>query len=177
MLTLKSQVTLPDVGLTGFEVPLSEEERAIQGTVHQFAKNVLRPIGRELDKMSAADVCAPSSPLWAVFQEAAKMGLDPSFFSQFEPDVAIRLESLIGEEMGWGDAGLAASLAVATFPLQMAMAAGNQELIELCTGKIGCWLITHPDKGSDIMIYDMKREWPAGSARQPRQSHRQGRQG
>src|SRR5258706_15636013 len=77
MLTLKSEITLPDVGLTGFEAPLGEDERAIQGTVHQFAKNVLRPIGRELDKMSAADVCAQSSPFWAVFQEAAKMGLDP----------------------------------------------------------------------------------------------------
>jgi ABC transporter substrate binding protein len=161
MLTLKPELTLPAVGLTGFEVPLSEEERAIQATVHQFAKTVLRPIGRELDKMSAADVCVPSSPFWSVFQEAAKMGLDPSFFSQFEPDVAVRLESLIGEEMGWGDAGLAASLAVSGFPLQMAMAAGNKELIELCTGKIGCWLITHPDKGSDI--YDMKREWPNGA--------------
>jgi acyl-CoA dehydrogenase len=168
MLTLKSELTLPAVGLTGFEVPLSETERAIQSTVHQFAKNVLRPIGRELDKMSAADVCAPSSPYWSVFQEAAKLGLDPSFFSQFEPDVAIRLESLIGEEMGWGDAGLGVSLAAAGFPLQMAMAAGNQELVDLCAGKIGCWMITHPDKGSDIMVYDMKREWP---------QHQQGNRG
>lgn len=162
MLTLKPELTLPAVGLTGFEVPLSEEERAIQATVHQFAKNVLRPIGRELDKMSATDACAASSPFWGVFQEVAKLGLDPSFFSQFEPDIAVRLESLIGEEMGWGDAGLAASLAVAGFPSQMAMATGKQELVELCNGKIGCWLITHPDKGSDIMVYDMKREWPAG---------------
>ncbi|WP_324731197.1 acyl-CoA dehydrogenase family protein [Pseudomonas paeninsulae] len=162
MIKLHDTLQLPAVGLTGFETPLSEEERAIQQTVHQFAKNVLRPIGQELDKMSAADVCAQGSPFWAVFQEAAKLGLDPALFSQFEPDVAVRLESLIGEEMGWGDAGLGTSLAVAGFPLQMAMAAGNQELVELCTGKIGCWMITHPDKGSDIMVYDMKREWPQG---------------
>ena len=75
MLTLKPELTLPAAGLTGFEVPLSEDERAIQDCVHQFAKSVMRPIGRELDKMSAADVCAPSSPLWAVFQEAAKLGI------------------------------------------------------------------------------------------------------
>ena len=162
MLTLKPELTLPAVGLTGFETPLSEVESAIQDSVHQFAKNVLRPIGQELDKMSAADVCAPSSPFWTVFQEAAKLGLDPTFFSQFEPEVAIRLESMIGEEMGWGDAGLGVSLGAAGFPLQMAMAAGKQELVDLCAGKIGCWMITHPDKGSDIMVYDMKREWPAG---------------
>lgn len=163
MLTLKSELTLPAVGLTGFEVPLTEEELAIQSSVHQFAKNVLRPIGQELDKMSAADVIAPGSPFWTVYQEAAKLGLDPQFLSQFAPEVAIRLESMIGEEMGWGDAGLGASLGVAGFPLQMALASGNQELVELCAGKIGCWIITQPDKGSDMLIFDMKREWPKGA--------------
>ncbi|MCY1489392.1 Acyl-CoA dehydrogenase [compost metagenome] len=162
MITLHDTLQLPAVGLTGFETPLTEEERAIQQTVHQFARNVLRPIGQELDKMSAADVCAAGSPFWEVHREAAKLGLDPALLAQFPPEVAVRLESLIGEEMGWGDAGLGASLAVAGFPAQMAMAAGNQELVELCTGKIGCWMITHPDKGSDIMVYDMKREWPQG---------------
>lgn len=162
MITLHDTLQLPAVGLTGFETPLTEEERAIQQTVHQFAKNVLRPIGQELDKMSAADVCAAGSPFWEVHREAAKLGLDPALLAQFPPEIAVRLESLIGEEMGWGDAGLGTSLAVAGFPAQMAMAAGNQELVELCTGKIGCWMITHPDKGSDIMVYDMKREWPQG---------------
>ncbi|MCY1332855.1 Acyl-CoA dehydrogenase [compost metagenome] len=162
MITLHDTLQLPAVGLTGFETPLTEEERAIQQTVHQFARNVLRPIGQALDKMSAADVCAAGSPFWEVHREAAKLGLDPALLAQFPPEVAVRLESLIGEEMGWGDAGLGASLAVAGFPAQMAMAAGNQELVELCTGKIGCWMITHPDKGSDIMVYDMKREWPQG---------------
>ena len=64
MLKLKTELTLPTVGLTGFETPLTEEEAAIQGVVHQFAKNILRPIGQELDRMSAADVIAPGSPYW-----------------------------------------------------------------------------------------------------------------
>ena len=162
MLTLKSELTLPTVGLTGFEAPLTADEVGIQDAVHRFSKEVLRPIGQDLDKMSAADACAPGSPYWTVFQEAAKLGVDSSILAQFEPDVAVRLESLIGEEMGWGDAGLGASLAVAGFPMQMALAAGKQELVDLCAGKIGCWMITHPDKGSDIMVYDMKREWTPG---------------
>lgn len=162
MLSLKTGLTLPAVGLTGFEPPLGEEESAIQAVVHQFAKNVLRPIGQQLDKMTAEEVCAPASPYWSIFQEAAKLGLSPDFLEQFEPAVAHRLESLIGEEMGWGDSGLAVSLTVTNFPLEMARAAGNQELVELATGKIGCWMITHPDKGSDIGAFDMKREWPPG---------------
>lgn len=162
MLKLKSELTLPTVGLTGFESPLGEEEAAIQGVVHQFAKSVLRPLGQELDKMSAEEVCAPGSPYWSVFEEVAKLGMTPDFMEQFEPVVAHRLESIIGEEMGWGDAGLAISLAVTDFPLEMARAVGNQELIELATGKIGCWMITHPDKGSDIGAFDMQREWVPG---------------
>jgi alkylation response protein AidB-like acyl-CoA dehydrogenase len=162
MLKLSSELTLPAVGLTGFETPLSEEEAAIQGVVHQFARDVLRPIGRELDKMKAAEVYAPGSPFWSVFEEAAKLGMTPDLLEQFEPSVANRLESIIGEEMGWGDAGLAVSLTVMNFPLEMARAVGNQELVELCAGKIGCWMITHPDKGSDVGAFDMQREWPTG---------------
>ncbi len=162
MLKLKSELTLPAVGLTGFEAPLSEEEAAIQDVVHQFAKNVLRPLGRELDKMTAEEVCAPGSPYWSIFEEAARLGMTPDFLEQFEPQVAHRLESIIGEEMGWGDAGLAISLTATNFPLEMARAVGNQELVELATGKIGCWMITHPDKGTDVGAFDMQREWVAG---------------
>ena len=105
---------------------------------------------------------APGSPYYSLFAEYAKLGLDPAMLAELPPDIAIRIESLIGEELGWGDAGLAVSLVVAAFPLQMAAVMGNQELVDLCTGKIGCWMITHPDKGSDVTMVDIGREWPAG---------------
>lgn len=35
-----------------FEIELSESERAVQETVHRFAKEVMRPVGQELDKMA-----------------------------------------------------------------------------------------------------------------------------
>ena len=162
MIKLKSKLTLPAAGLSGFETPLSEEESAVQAGVHRFAKDVLRPLGARLDKMSAEDVIAPGSPYYSVFAEYAKLGLDPSMLAELPPEVAIRMESLIGEELGWGDAGLAVTLVAAGFPQQMAAVVGNQELVDLCTGKIGCWMITHPDKGSDVQIFDMAREWPAG---------------
>lgn len=162
MLELKTELQLPSVGLTGFEPPITEIETSVQASVHRFAKEVLRPIGRELDRMEASQVIAPGSPYWTVFAEAAKLGLDPAFYSQFEPDVAVRLESMVGEELGWGDAGLTVSLVVAGFPLAMAQAAGNRELIDLCTGKIGCWLITQPDRGSDVTALH-GQDWPAGA--------------
>jgi len=162
MMKLKSKLTLPAVGLSGFETPLSEEESAVQSGLHRFARDVLRPLGAELDKMSAEEVIAPGSPYYSVFAEYAKLGLDPAMLAELPPDIAVRMESLIGEELGWGDAGLAVTLVVAGFPVQMAAIVGNHELVDLCTGKIGCWMITHPDKGSDVQIFDMAREWPPG---------------
>ena len=161
MIRMQDTLQLPSVGLSGFEPPLTEDERAIQATVHRFAKDVLRPIGRDLDRMTSEEAIAPGSPYWTVFAEAAKLGLDPTFLAQFEPATAITLESLIGEEMGWGDGGLGVSLGAATFPLGMALSAGNQELVELSTGKIGCWLITQPDRGSDVQVL-YGEDWPAG---------------
>ncbi|NJD32406.1 MAG: acyl-CoA dehydrogenase [Gammaproteobacteria bacterium] len=162
MLKLKTQLTLPAVGLSGFETPLSEEEAAVQAGMHRFAKEVMRPLGAELDRMTAEEVIAPGSPYWSIFAEYAKLGLDPAMLAELPPDVAVRMESLIFEELGWGDPGLGVTLAVAGFPLQMAAAFGSKELVDLCTGRIGCWMITHPDKGSDVQVFDMAREWPAG---------------
>jgi alkylation response protein AidB-like acyl-CoA dehydrogenase len=162
MMTLKSKVTLPAVGLSGFETPLSEEESAVQSGVHRFARDVLRPLGAELDKLTAEEVVAPGSRYWSLFTEYAQLGLDPAMLLELPPEVAVRMESLIGEELGWGDAGLAVSLTVAAFPMQMAAIVGNPELVGLCQGRIGCWMITHPDKGSDVTMVDVTRELPAG---------------
>jgi len=159
-LKLSKKLNLPDVALSGFDAVLSEDEQTIQATVHRFSRDFLRPLGQKLDKMSAADVIAPGSPYYSIFAEAAKLGLDSDLLAQLPPDMAIRVESLIGEELGWGDAGLSISIAAAGFPMEMAKVVENQELVELCTEKIGCWMITHPDKGSDVQIFDMEREWP-----------------
>ena len=74
MLKLGSKLSLPSVSLTGFETPLAEEERAIQSAAHQFARDVLRPLGRELDKLTAEQVVAPGSPYYTLFAEAATLG-------------------------------------------------------------------------------------------------------
>jgi alkylation response protein AidB-like acyl-CoA dehydrogenase len=162
MMKLKKELTLPAVGLSGFETPLSEEETAVQAGLHRFAREVMRPLGAELDRMTAEAVIAPGSPYYSLFTEYAKLGLDPAMLMELPPEIAIRMESLIGEELGWGDAGLAVSLVVAAFPQQMAAVIGNQELVELCNGRIGCWMITQPDKGSDVQVFDMARDWVAG---------------
>lgn len=165
MIRLHKSTSLPAVGLTGFETPMTEEERAIQAAVHRFAREVMRPIGRQLDRMAPEEVIAPGSPFWTVMVESAKLGLDPQLLAQLPPEVAIRVESLIGEELGWGDSGLAVSIGVATAPLMMAQSLGNRELVEMCSGKIGCWMNTQPDRGSDAAILHREELFPG--SRQP----------
>lgn len=116
----------PFVERSGFDADLTEEERAVVESVHHYARDVLRPLGRELDRMDAAAVAAPGSPLFGAFAEFAKLGIDPVMLDAMEPAAASRLEALIMEEMGWGDAGLGVSLAVASFPVRSRMRAGSR---------------------------------------------------
>jgi len=141
----------PHVERAGFDPDLSGEERTLVENCHRFARDVLRPHGKALDRLSAAEVIAKDSPLWAVYAEYQKLGLDFASLDELEPAVAARLESLIVEELAWGDAGLTLSLGVAGFPLLVAQAAGNQELVDLAKERIGCWPVTQPDHGSDMV--------------------------
>ncbi|MFE7654740.1 acyl-CoA dehydrogenase family protein [Streptomyces bottropensis] len=148
---------LPYVELSGFEV-LSDEERALQQAVHKFATDVMRPAGIALDAMSAEESIAPGSPIWEVFATGASLGLDADPDPDIPLPVLARIQALAVEELGWGDSGLAVSLGVGGFPLMMAKRAGNAELVELATGRIGCWIGTQPDRGSDgLMIYPAER--------------------
>jgi alkylation response protein AidB-like acyl-CoA dehydrogenase len=150
MLRTSETLYLPSTERSGFEPVLSEDERAIQEKVHRFAADVMRPIGLTLDRMTAAEAIAPASPYWEVLQEAAALGLDNAAIAALPPEVAVRVQCLIAEELGWGDMGLAVSIGAAGVPLMVAQSAGNDELVELATGKIGCWVVTHSDRGSDV---------------------------
>ena len=57
------KLELPRLGLRGLEAGLTEEEAAIQDATHRFAAEVMRPIGRKLDRMTPEEVIAEGSPL------------------------------------------------------------------------------------------------------------------
>ena len=155
---------LPHVERTGFDADLDSEERAIIESVHRFARDVLRPTGIALDRMSADDIIAASSPLWKIYPAFAELGIEQETLDAMEPAAAARMGTHIFEELGWGDAGLALSLAVAGFPAQVASAAGNPDLVALCAGKVGCWPVTQPDTGSDMIDTFGAERHPEGVA-------------
>ena len=148
------EITQPQLALTGLDCPLSEEERAVQDSVHRFAAEVIRPTGVALDKLTAEEVTAPASPLWAFIDGFEELGLGPDMLLTLEPEQAARLFPIIFEELCWGDVGLGLSTMVMKFPATAAAMTGDPELTERFAGLRGCWLGTQPDRGSDVLDFD-----------------------
>ncbi|NIB41607.1 acyl-CoA dehydrogenase [Pseudomaricurvus alkylphenolicus] len=140
-----------ELPLSGLEPPLSEMEKAIQETTHRFAVEVMRPAGVELDRLSAEEMIAPGSRLWEVLDKAQGLGLSLTAMAELEPIERVRLLAIASEELSWGDAGLAGAILVNHFPVMYSLIAGNQAMAEYCEGKRGCWAITEPDHGSDML--------------------------
>lgn len=141
-----------------FEVDLSHEESEIQSTVHRFAEEVMRPAGQQLDKLSdPQDVINKGSLLWDTFEKYDALGVGGLNFedSELSPAQQARMQAIILEELAWGDAGLALSLACRGMMGMYAELSGQQDLIERYATpgnqEIGCWAITEPDHGSDTL--------------------------
>jgi alkylation response protein AidB-like acyl-CoA dehydrogenase len=146
-----SPATHIDFPLTGLEEPLSEMEQSVQDAAHRFAENVMRPAGARLDRLSAAALVAPDSELWKVLQESAGLGLTMTTLLELPALERARLMMIASEELAWGDAGLAGAILVNNFPGMYAAIAGRMDLVAHCDGKLGCWGITEPDHGSDML--------------------------
>jgi alkylation response protein AidB-like acyl-CoA dehydrogenase len=147
---------------------LTEEEQAIRDLVHRFARDVMRPAGQELDRLSADEVSSPGSILWDVHKRWDELGirLFTDTESEFTPAQIGRLGCLINEELGWGDAGLAISIGAAEFPAMLANVSQNADVMAAFpANKIGCWAITEPDHGSDML--DMSDDEARPSLHEP----------
>ena len=133
---------------------LSEEERLVRDTAHRFAAEVMRPAGQALDKLTPDEVIAPDSLFWDVFSKYQQLGFS-ALDAELEPVPAARMRCIIGEELGWGDAGLAVALGTAGMPSMLATMVADQELMERFSPEdVGCWAITEPNHGSDMIDFN-----------------------
>ncbi|MBW2365893.1 MAG: acyl-CoA/acyl-ACP dehydrogenase [Deltaproteobacteria bacterium] len=142
---------------------LSKETIAMHKEVQNFAITVMRPAGIELDKLhNPEDVYAKESPLWDVFKGYRELDLHmarmPKELGGLAEDLDPMAGYLIGEEMGYGDSGLAISLGASGMPFSFAAMFQHvpelkqiaHDYIEDKEGRmIGCWAITEPDHGGD----------------------------
>jgi alkylation response protein AidB-like acyl-CoA dehydrogenase len=148
---MSNYINLP---LSGLEEPLSEMEQAMQDIAHRFAEDVLRPVGAQIDEMSADDAIGPESPLWNVLEKAAGLGLSVKEVAELEPLERERILLIAAEELSWGDSGLSGMILVSQMPGMYSRLAGNMAMVDYCDGKLGCWGITEPDHGSDMLDAD-----------------------
>jgi alkylation response protein AidB-like acyl-CoA dehydrogenase len=149
------EMPLPTLGLSGLEGAMSEEEKAIQESAHRFAAEVMRPLAEKVDKMSAEDAVAADSPLFSYYEQMKESGLlDIETMGTLENEEKARLLPIIFEELAWGDCGLMLGSMVTSFPSYAARLSGDESLIEQFDGRLGCWMATQPDRGSDVVDMD-----------------------
>ncbi|MEW6442321.1 MAG: acyl-CoA dehydrogenase family protein [bacterium] len=154
--------------MTYFDVNLDvgPQEKAIREAAHKFAKEVMRPIGKQMDRMTAADAVAPGAPVWGFLKQAFALGYHRAAFPEIVGGLGFTpLQShILMEELFWGSPGLGGVLLLAAWPYIKVMATGNPRLIEefvvpfcrCADGSItGGWAITEPDHGSDTLaVYE-----------------------
>jgi alkylation response protein AidB-like acyl-CoA dehydrogenase len=158
-----------ELGPTGLEPEQSETEAAILASVRRFAEKVMRPIGRELDELHDPNqVIAPESPLWKLLAEFQNLGLSVDAIFDLPAEERGRIMSSAFEELGWGDGGLAIVLGASTVPWIVMHAMHKDDLLkqypENC---VGCWGITEPDHGSDVLDFGRQIAHPGSNYGKP----------
>jgi len=141
---------------------LTDEQKALRDTIRKFGAEVMRPAGEKLDKLAdPKDVIAKGSALWDVFKTYRELGFHrrgiPKALGGMLEDMDPMSNLLIGEEMGYADAGLAISMGACGMPFAYAALFPNPKLQELARAYaedtkgelVGCWAITEPDHGGD----------------------------
>jgi alkylation response protein AidB-like acyl-CoA dehydrogenase len=140
---------------------LNGEHQALKDNVHRFAKDILRPTAAALDSLSdPQQVIEHGSPLWDFLKKAYGLGYHtasiPSELGGLGLD-GLGMQIFL-EELGWGGADLALTLAVASFPFSALAGTGNRGFIDRYVRPfvedreahfIGCWPVTEPEHGSD----------------------------
>lgn len=142
---------------------LTDEQTALKEGIHRFAKEVIRPAGIELDALASPEEVLRSETFKRVFRQAYELGYHSILVTDAYGGLGLDpLEVHIAlEEMGWGSSGLAIGIGVACFPAFMGGVLPEPRVIDeiivpFCECRdasiIGCWAITEPDHGSDMLM-------------------------
>jgi alkylation response protein AidB-like acyl-CoA dehydrogenase len=150
--TLRSSMST-DVDTTApFHLDPGPELREMQGWVHGFAANVIRPAAAEWDEREETP--------WPILEEAAKIGLySLEFFSeQWLGPTGLGIPVAF-EELFWGDAGIGLSIVGSTLAAVAVSANGTNEQIgewlpQMFGGpgdlKLAAFCSSEPNAGSDV---------------------------
>lgn len=140
---------------TGLGAPLTADQRHLLDMIRSFATERVRPTGVLLDRLGPDDVIAADSPLWPFLRAFGDLGITVSTITQLPPDELPTVFPALWEELGAADAGLAVTIGAGMLPSLMVASWGRQDLLEKYPESLlGCWAITEPDHGSDMLDSD-----------------------
>ncbi|MGH9020048.1 MAG: acyl-CoA dehydrogenase family protein [Acidimicrobiales bacterium] len=138
--------------MTDFSLELNDDQRTLQGWLHGFAENVMRPAAHEWDEREETP--------WPIIEEAAKLGIySLDFFANAVADRTGLSMVIALEELAWGDAGLCMAIIGTSLGVAAIMANGTpeqqMEWVPRCFGspgdlKIAAFGVSEPDAGSDV---------------------------
>jgi len=152
----------------GAEPELADTAAAVQETARRYAKDVMRPVGQALDRMTPEQAIAADSPLWEALQQFGALGFTVDSLLEFEPAERARIMCILFEELGWGDSGLAVSIGAGMLPALMSTVLGNAFCRTIASNdKLGCWAITEPDHGTDMLDPNRMIFHPQGNYGRP----------
>ncbi len=151
-----------------FSMELNDEQRQMQGWIHGFAKDVIRPAAHEWDEREETP--------WPIIQEAARIGLYSwEFVQNAFADPTGLMMPISNEELFWGDAGIGLAIMGSTLAVAAIAANGTpQQIVEWvpqCFGtpekiQLAAFGVSEADAGSDVSslksraVYDeAKDEW------------------
>jgi len=157
------------LSMSGAEADLSETEQAFQDMAHSFARDVMRPIGQKLDRMTPEQIIDRNSIYFTEFRpKYLALDLNPVTLGALTPAEVGRVMPIIMEEFGWGDGGLSVTIGACQLPPLLALMFGKSYLLERYpVDLIGCWAITEPDHGSDALDPSKQIFHPQGSYGRP----------
>jgi alkylation response protein AidB-like acyl-CoA dehydrogenase len=139
-------------------------ESELRDAVHEVARDVVRPAGREIDRMSHDEIRElgdGDSVYWDAIEDMEEVVPRSSFIpEEFGGDGMTGREfHVVMEELGWGSSGLAMGFAVDIMPPLFATMSFDDDLIEsyvepYLSGDLdhqGCWGVTEPEHGSETL--------------------------
>lgn len=71
--------------ITGTEPELPPHIEEFQYNLRQFARNEMRPIGQQLDRMTPEQVIAEDSPLWTFREKYLELGINLETLGSLSP--------------------------------------------------------------------------------------------
>ena len=153
------------MGLTELSIDLTDEQIAIRDAARKFFGEVWRPADIDLDKLSdPRDVIAEGSVLWDVLRKSYEMGYHRRGFPETHGGLQVDpvTGALLLDEMGYASPSLAVCMGACSFPYMFAMLSEEPEMQDLvrkfCNDTeaklTGCWAITEPDHGSDMLYIE-----------------------